>query len=357
MEDLVGISEIAKMFDVTPAAVTNWRSRYDDFPKPVIVLKSGPIFRSEQIIKWNRRKNNMATKTIAFINLKGGVAKTTTTVGVGEVLSGEFAKKVLVIDLDPQTNATTMLIGEDKWLELDEQGYTLATLFADAVNDTSEFDLEKTLQKSVGDVKEAGTVDLLPSSLRLIDLQDRLTLMPAGQFGTRNPVSILLRGIKSILNNYDYILIDCPPNLGYITLNGLRIADGYVIPTIPDVLSTYGIPQIVTRISTFSEEINGETGESIVPIGIVATKVRGQASIHTRTLKQMRNRAGKTIKNTKALFPEVFATCFGESAKISEAAEYQHNRLTLRQKWGYSAGQYEAFENFSRELMTACEVL
>lgn len=356
MEEFVGIAEIAKMFDVTPAAVTNWRSRCNDFPKPVTVLKSGPIFRSEQIIKWNRRKNDMAAKTIAFINLKGGVAKTTTTVGVGEVLSGKFEKKILIIDLDPQTNATTMLIGDNKWYELDEQGYTLATLFSDAINDTAKFDLEKTLQKSVGDIKEAGTIDLLPSSLRLIDLQDRLTLMPAGQFGTRNPVNILLRGIKSILNNYNYILIDCPPNLGYITLNGLRIADGYVIPTIPDVLSTYGIPQIVTRISTFSEEINSETGESIVPIGIVATKVRGQAPIHMRTLTQMKNRAGKMIKDTKALFPEVFNTCFYESAQISAAAEYQQNRLTLRQKWGYD-GQYDTFETFSQELMTACEVL
>lgn len=63
---------------------------------------------------------------ISFINLKGGVAKTTTTVAVAEILSGQFGKDVLVIDLDPQTNATIQLISEEKWEELDERGETLA---------------------------------------------------------------------------------------------------------------------------------------------------------------------------------------------------------------------------------------
>ncbi len=354
MEEFVGVAEISKMFDVSAAAVTNWRNRFKDFPKPVAILKSGPVFKTEQIEKWNRRKNNMSSTVIASINLKGGVAKTTTTVGLGQVLSGVFGKKVLIIDLDPQTNATTMLIGEEKWLQLDENGYTLATLFSDAISGKNTFDLSKTLQVSVGDTTEARTLDLLPSSLQLIDLQDKLTLMPAGQFGTRNPVTILLRGIKDILNNYDYILIDCPPNLGYITLNGLRIADGYVIPTIPDVLSTYGIPQIVTRINTFSSEISSETGSGIVPVGIVATKVRGQAPIHQRTLSQMRNKSGKIMGGSNILFPMVFDTYFAESAQIAEAAEFQETNRTLRQKWGYG-GQFATFEAFANEFISACE--
>ncbi|MCH4239068.1 MAG: AAA family ATPase [Oscillospiraceae bacterium] len=349
MAELVGIAEIAKMFDVSSAAVTNWRSRSEDFPKPVAILKSGPVFQADHVKKWYRRRNKMAATVISSINLKGGVAKTTTTVGLAQALSGAFNKHVLVIDLDPQTNATTMLIGEEKWFALNQGGYTLATLFEDAIEDSSNFNLSKTLQKSVGNVSEVKSVDLLPSSLKLIDLQDRLITMPAGKYQTRNPVNILRRGIKDIVDDYDYVLIDCPPNLGYITLNGLRISDGYIIPTIPDVMSTYGIPQIVTRVAEFSEEIEDE----IIPIGIVATKVRGQAAIHTRTMNKMRNDAGKPMGESKLLYPLVFDAYFSESAQIAEAAEYQQYS-TLRQKWGYQ-GQSNSLIEFTEEFMRLTE--
>jgi hypothetical protein len=91
--------------------------------------------------------------------------------------------------------------------------------------------------------------------------------------------------LKPVLDDYDFVLIDCPPNLGLITLNGLRIANGYIIPTIPDVLSTYGIPQIVTRIKSFADNIR----EPIEPYGIVVTKYQANSSVHNRTLKQLRD--------------------------------------------------------------------
>lgn len=295
----------------------------------------------------------MDTKIIAFINLKGGVAKTTTTVGLAQVLASDREKKVLVIDLDPQTNATTALIGEDNWLKLDQSKYTLATLFSDAVENKSDFDLGHTLQKSVGDVKNMTSLDLLPSSLNLIELQDKLVTMPAGPYGTRNPVTILLRGISQILGDYDYVLIDCPPNLGYITLNGLRIAGGYIIPTIPDVMSTYGIPQIVTRIDGFSREVYAENHTRIVPLGIVSTKVRMQTRIHKRTMSQLQSRSGKVMDANGLLYPSMFETYFPDSAAIAEAAEYQDHQMTLGQKWGYE--QINVFKRFSDEFITACE--
>ena len=69
------------------------------------------------------------TRVISVINLKGGVGKTTTTVGLAQILSVEFNKKILVVDLDAQTNATTMLIGEEKWMEVNKQKQTIAQLF------------------------------------------------------------------------------------------------------------------------------------------------------------------------------------------------------------------------------------
>jgi chromosome partitioning protein len=92
-------------------------------------------------------------------------------------------------------------------------------------------------------------------------MQDRLATIPAGWFFEANPIAVLQRAAKSILDDYDLVLIDCPPNLGIITLNGLHISSGYIIPTIPDILSACGIPQIVKRIGEFSDKI----GEDIEP--------------------------------------------------------------------------------------------
>ena len=97
------------------------------------------------------------------INLKGGVGKTTTTVAMAEFMSGVMQKRVLVIDLDPQTNATVMMIGEDNWRELNEREHTIARLFKDALDpDNKRFDFDATLQRRVSNVREARTIDLLP---------------------------------------------------------------------------------------------------------------------------------------------------------------------------------------------------
>ena len=344
--ELVGVSEIAEIAKVSTQNVNNWISRNSDFPDPVEELKAGKVYNKEQVIRWLKQKGKiMGAKTIAFINLKGGVAKTTTTVGTAMILAGVYGKKVLVIDLDPQTNCTTMLIGEEKWKELNgdrEKGdvsFTLLELFKDALNETHNFDLEKTLQKGVGNVGEVKTLDLLPSSLDMIDIQDKLATAPQGQFYANNPVDIIKRAIHNIKNDYDYILIDCPPNMGLITLNGLRIADGYIIPTIPDVLSTYGIPQIINRVNRFAENI----GDPIPCLGIVATKVRGQSSLHARTMQEL----------SKGKDAYMFKTVFYENNQMGEAAEYQSIN-TLRQKWGYQ-GQYDRLESFTNEVMAAVE--
>ena len=337
MNEFVGLYEIAEMAGVTTAAVNNWKNRYkDSFPAPIADVKAGTFYEKSQVEAWLRKRGKIVgAKVISFINLKGGVAKTTTTVGTATLLAGEFGKRVLVVDLDPQTNCTTMLIGEDKWQEINNQGYTLATLFEDAINETENFDLEKTLQKGVSGIRDVLNLDLIPSSLDMIDIQDKLATVPRGQFFSNNPTEIIKRALKPIMGDYDYILIDCPPNMGLITLNGLRISDGYIIPTIPDVLSTYGIPQIINRVNKFSDNI----GEDIACLGMVATKVRGQSSLHDRTIKQLQ----------RSKDAELFETVFYENNQIGEAAECLPIN-TLRQKWGYQ-GQYDRFYAFTKEVL------
>ena len=111
-EDLVGVREIARWAGVSSSAVANWRSRDLGFPEPIVELAAGPVFRRSSVRKWLRQRRPEMPTTIAFINLKGGVAKTTTAVATAQILSGIHRKKVLVIDLDPQTNATVLLVGE-----------------------------------------------------------------------------------------------------------------------------------------------------------------------------------------------------------------------------------------------------
>lgn len=280
---------------------------------------------------------------LSTINLKGGVGKTTTTVALAETLSAEFDRKVLVIDLDPQTNATTMLIGEKKWRKLNKAGHTLAQLFKDALEpDNKQFNFDATLQKGVSDVKAAETVDLLPSSLDLIDVQDKLASTPSGKFYAVNPIELLWRAVKSRLDDYDVVIVDCPPNLGIITLNGLRISHGYIIPTIPDIMSTYGIPQIITRIKEFSDTI----AEPIEPLGIVVSKYRVQTPVHVNGLSRLQEEAaaGKG--------PAVFDDIIREAGNIAGAAEIAAHGRTLKQKY---EGAAETYRNLANSILSKLE--
>lgn len=279
------------------------------------------------------------TRVISVINLKGGVGKTTTTVDLAQILSVEFNKKILVVDLDAQTNATTMLIGEEKWMEVNKQKQTIAQLFYEGVYPRSEkiFDINRAILKGVSNIDEVKLVDMLPSSLDLIDIQEEVIKAPRGIFSVIRPVDLLDKSLRKIKQKYDYILIDCPPNLGVITRNGLKVSDVYIIPTVPDVLSTYGIPQIISRVNKFSKELEKE----IKPLGIVITKYREQSALHKRTVKELR----------KERDCRVFETIFKENDNIANAAEYI-NKSTMRQKWGYK-GQVDNFKLLAEEIMRA----
>lgn len=189
----------------------------------------------------------MPPVVVSLINLKGGVGKTTTTVQLAECLASEFDKRVLVIDLDPQTNATISLIEEERWEELNNEGRTIFHLFEDKLEHTTQFDIEHAIQERVSNLN-LKRLSLLPSSIRLIDIQDRMSEIPVRLGYSITPMEVLKSAIHPILDRYEYVLIDCPPNLGFITRNGIEISDYYLIPTIPDTLSTYGIPQIVRSI-------------------------------------------------------------------------------------------------------------
>lgn len=345
--DLLGIAEIASLARVTKQVVNNWRLRDRQFPQPVADLAAGPVFDRTQIRNYlahRRRKGTHMAHVVCTINLKGGVGKTTLTVGLAEILAADHRRKVLVIDLDPQTNATVALLGEERWAELNDKGHTLHRLFADAlVSDPVDrcFDLGSTLQRDASPTAETRKrVHLLPSSLELIDVQDRLATMSAGQFYSANPTDILNRATRAVIDEYDWVLIDCPPNLGIITLNGLRIAEGFVIPTIPDFMSTYGVPQILQRVAAFGDEL----GQQITPYGIVVSKFRAQSKEHHNHVDALRR---------KRDYPRVFDAVIPEADELSSAAA-PTKRGTVRQRWGYQKG-YPALASLATELLAVVE--
>ena len=166
--------------------------------------------------------------------------------------------------------------------------------------------------------------------------------MNPGKFHASSPIEVLRRAMRPLLegNDYDFVLIDCPPSLGLVTLNGLRISDYYLVPTIPDDLSTYGIKQIIDRVREFSETI----GKTIEPLGILATKYRAQSPVHTNQLRIL-----KRYKEAP-----LFDTVVPENNDIAAAGEYKAVS-TMRQKWGYR-GQFDIYRALTKEILERVQV-
>lgn len=278
------------------------------------------------------------TAVVSVINLKGGVGKTTTTVAVAQMLAGPFGRRVLVVDLDPQTNATVMLMGERAWAAQNAAGLTVAHLFRDALSGGGRFDLRRAILPGVGGVGEVDGLALLPSSLELIEIQEQLSSMPRGEFYAANPVEILRHALQPVLHEFDWVLVDCPPSLGIVTFNGLRMSRGYVMPTIPDVLSTYGVPQIMRRVRMFGDAFDTR----IEPLGIVVNKYRAQSTVHNAQLHAL----------VAASPAPIFRTIVPESNDVAGAAEFRPVS-TLRQKWG--ARTYEAYRDLTAEILQRVE--
>lgn len=221
-------------------------------------------------------------KIVSFINLKGGVGKTTLTVNIAAILASIHNKKILLIDLDPQTNATVSLISQEDWQRInDVERQTLFHLFNDKLNGTNDFDITKAIVKNVAEING---LDLLPSSLNLVEIQDEIPNMPSRTY--INHIDVIKNEVQPILNNYDYILIDCPPNLGAITLNGIVFSHYYIIPTTPDILSKIGISIIEGRINNFKLK---RRDCHINLAGLVFTKVDERTNLHARTRLEMRD--------------------------------------------------------------------
>lgn len=224
------------------------------------------------------------TTVISFINLKGGVGKTTSAVNVAatlarrEIKSGEKSKpaSVLLIDLDPQSNASLTLLNKEQYAEIDNTNKTLYQLFENEISrddDSETFDL--------GDIRvtpiEGLNLDLLPSSLKLIDIQDKLVGYHRYYLSATD---ILFNALNKLKNPegkaYTHIIFDCPPSLGLITLNALSLSRYFIVPTLLDAYSHWGLDKIVERVDRLKR---CKASCEVELLGVLYSKVDTKATI------------------------------------------------------------------------------
>jgi len=209
------------------------------------------------------------TKIISMINWKGGVGKTTLTMHIGIGLQNLIQPaKVLIVDLDPQCNLSFLSLGVDSYVDkvYEKEVGTLKTAFDNYFNDnpTNALDLiqSRVVNSSPGYVYTGVDMILSHQELVLLDLQLARN-KKAGKDHIEETkfeiekLSILKNLLDSVKDNYDYILLDCPPNVNIVTQNAFYASDYYVIPTIPDFLSTTGISLIKNYMEQFNNNYIG----------------------------------------------------------------------------------------------------
>ena len=194
----------------------------------------------------------MAT-VLAFINYKGGVAKTTSAYHIGCWLAGAKGKRVLLIDIDPQTNLTFLCASVEDWQRRKMRVGTILHMYKRHV-DRKPIDTKRYIWREpirLRDGRRHPRVDLIPCDIDLIG-EDVATgsivgVHPSMAKLTEQAVSVLrdrqflCRAVEEVDADYDYIIIDCPPNLYLMTQNALLSSDYYIVTAIPDHLSTIGL--------------------------------------------------------------------------------------------------------------------
>lgn len=204
---------------------------------------------------------------IAIANHKGGVGKTTTATSVGGILALQ-GNRVLMIDLDAQANLTTSLIDETT---VEESVYD--AMIADDGN--------------LPIVHVSGNLDLSPASLQLAMLDVQLATVMAREL-------ILANLVKKVEDNYDYIIIDCPPALGMTTMNAFAAADNIVIPMTAEFFSFKGLQMIKDFVTLVRKRLNKQARIT----GILLT--RFESSNLSREIEQgLRNNAGDLLFKTR----------------------------------------------------------
>ena len=252
-------------------------------------------------------------KILCFANQKGGVGKTTSAVNIAACL-GRAGKKVLLVDSDPQGNATSGLGVRKKDLS--------GTIYDVLIE-------EKNIRDLIVPTSASGVM-LLPSGIDLVGAELELADQPRRE--TR-----LRRALDTVRDDYDYIIIDCPPALGLLTVNTLVAADGVIIPLLCEYYSLEGLSQLTSTIKQIRRRSNPE----LELVGVLVNMFDGRLNLTVSVLEEI-----------KRYFPgKIFRTPVPRSVRISEAPSYGMSIFEY-DKNGKGAA---AYASVTKELMDRCE--
>ena len=222
-------------------------------------------------------------RIFAIANQKGGSGKTTTSVNLAAALS-ELERRVLVMDLDPQHSSTD-------WFGIKNTGKEVLGIFTDN-GDPADF------------VREAGApgVDLIPSSSWLVGAEKIL----AGEVGAE---TILRRNLQRLPpDRWDYLLMDCPPTLGILTVSALAAAEELLVPVEAHVMALSGLAQLLQTVELVRERLNPKLKIS----GILACRVDARTRHAREVVEQLRERSG----------PLVYRTVIRENIRLAECPSF-----------------------------------
>ena len=249
-------------------------------------------------------------KVIAITNRKGGVGKTTTAVNLGVGLA-RMGNRVLLVDADPQSSLTTSLGVENQ----DELPVSITTVMQSVLE-------ESPIPENCGIIHHNEGVDLLPSNIELSGLEVSL-------INTMSREVVLKDCLSKVKQNYDYVLIDCMPSLGIMTVNALTAANSVIIPTQPSYLSTKGLSLLLRSISKVKRQIN----PNLRIDGILMTMVDSRTNDAKTIIASLREQVSENLRLFDAEIP--FSVRAAECSRSGES-------IFVHDKNGKVAAAYEA---------------